>query len=463
MLLSGFIYPNMPYSLLSILLLNLQKEFTSPLFSERFRQSPKDFTRNRILTIELVTVFTLQFITQSLTIELFDFWFRLTNSYEEFVTKQAWSLARRKLKHEAFIYLNQTFYRNFYHSAEVKTWRGRRLLIFDGSSVELPNQKELIEHFGKTSNQKNHPGQPTARTMILYDPLNDLILESKIEPYRQSEKQMVEDLLAEIAPQELLSSEGASPLFIYDKGFARASLFLRHEQRSEFYVMACKQDFCLEVMAFLKSGKTDEIIHFALAPKDNPSRKSSQKANVEAFGVEEVVFRVIRIEAKKGTDAPLVLVTNLLDADHYPASEIAQLYQERWDIEEGIKSTKLAAQIENFSGKTPEIIFQDFFARSLVYNIASLAKREAENSAEVARKIEEAHQNDTICQVNQAIAIGLVKRLLPLFLLGKISQEEFMQTLLKKIQKNLLYDSKNRTFERRKSARKHPFNTRSVV
>ncbi len=65
------------------------------------------------------------------------------------VTKSAFTQARRHLKPEAFVTLNQkavvdAFYADGNHE---KAW-GFRLLAIDGSKIHLPNAPEINEEFG---------------------------------------------------------------------------------------------------------------------------------------------------------------------------------------------------------------------------------------------------------------------------------------------------------------------------
>jgi len=66
------------------------------------------------------------------------------------VTAGAWTRARAKLKHSAFIELNETILVNeFYETAQVERFKGRRLLAIDGSVIALPSNPAIFKKFGE--------------------------------------------------------------------------------------------------------------------------------------------------------------------------------------------------------------------------------------------------------------------------------------------------------------------------
>lgn len=58
---------------------------------------------------------------------------------------------------------------SFYEEAEVKLWNGLRLLAVDGSVVNLPHSKSIIEQFGTESYvQKKGSAKSLARAYLTY-------------------------------------------------------------------------------------------------------------------------------------------------------------------------------------------------------------------------------------------------------------------------------------------------------
>ena len=134
--------------------IGLIKQLKDRLFSNDFlarhRQDVKDFTRKRCLTFVITVMFLLNLLKRSLQDELDEF-FKVQNGTDlavRIVTKSAFTQARKKLKYEAFIELNQVQTAYFYQFLELQRWYGWRLVAVDGSTVQLPNTQEVLDHFG---------------------------------------------------------------------------------------------------------------------------------------------------------------------------------------------------------------------------------------------------------------------------------------------------------------------------
>ena len=69
---------------------------------------------------------------------------------------------------------------------------------------------------------------------------------------------------------------------------------------------------------------------------------------------------------------PEVLITSLTDTEKYPHSLFAELYHDRWPVEEDYKVMKCRIEMENFSGQSALSVYQDFHARVFSKNITAM-------------------------------------------------------------------------------------------
>ena len=65
----------------------------------------------------------------------------------------------------------------------------------------------------------------------------------------------------------------------------------------------------------------------------------------------------------------LVVVTTLLDAETYPADEIAMLYRRRWQAELNLRSLKIVLQMDHLRCKTPHRVRNEFYMHLVAYNL----------------------------------------------------------------------------------------------
>jgi putative transposase len=90
---------------------------------------------------------------------------------------------------------------------------------------------------------------------------------------------------------------------------------------------------------------------------------------VREIGVDVEVpgFRVTRI----------VLVTTLLNEQHYPKEELAELYRQRWHVELDLRSIKCSLEMDYLRTKTPEMVRRDVWVHLLAYNLIRKAAAQA--------------------------------------------------------------------------------------
>ncbi len=276
----------------------------------------------------------------SIQTELIRFFNVIDDSYlsTTSVSTAAFCKARMKLSHQAFVELNDDLVNKFYEVANINKWQGHRLLAVDGSVTQLPVSDELLQRFGKAHSLTK---MPCVRLSQLYDVKNNITLDLQVDNYSTGEREMA---------LKHLNKTQAGDLVVYDRGYPAVWFYKYH--------MLKNIDFCMRIFkssnvvkAFLESGKYSDIV-------DLPS------------GV------------------PEVLVTSLIDEQTYPTSLFADLYHQRWGIEEDYKVLKSRLTIENFSSVSTEGVLQDLHAKLLTKNLAASAIHDAKRKIKNLKKID---------------------------------------------------------------------------
>ena len=124
-----------------------------------------------------------------------------------------------------------------------------------------------------------------------------------------------------------------------------------------------------------------------------------------------------------------VLMTSLLDAERYPAEAFAELYHQRWRIEEAFKRVKHRLNLEHTSGLTWLAACQDTGAKMVCDNLNALA----------AYLASEQHlASASPWRINRTMAFSHLHRLLPRVLAGVVSMTSRMvAALFREIAANL--------------------------
>ena len=195
------------------LLENLRQRLLDPEFIARHRVRPQDFTRSRVLPFGLAVIFILQHTVKSIQRHLREFFFQLKNELAIVsVSSSAWTQARAKLKHTAFIELNQTcMLPARYESKDappILRWRGFRLLAVDSSTLRLPMWEDTAKEFGivETTNQTGTivAIYPQARISVFYDVRNRFGIEALMASSKVGELDMAKTHLSVMKSDDLM-------------------------------------------------------------------------------------------------------------------------------------------------------------------------------------------------------------------------------------------------------------------
>jgi hypothetical protein len=330
----------------------------SDAFRQQAQRNPTDFTRNRSLPLHHLIPLMLNYRKGAIQDELDQFFEVLTQrSVVSTVTPAAFCKARSKLKPQAFVLLNELLLDRAAKTLPQQRWHGFRVLAVDGSTGRLPMTPEIVRAFGRPRGS----GVPLARFSRLYDVLNGTVIRADMAPYEVSERELAADYLTRLKPDDLT---------LYDRGYPAFWLLAYHHEEGRHSCMRVKRDFHPAVKAFLETGEKSRVVTLT------PSRVSARQCEAYNLSSDPVPVRLIKVALKSGEIE--VLVTSLLDEATYPTAWFGKLYQLRWGVEEHYKREKLRIEIENFSGKTPQVLLQDFHAKILSLNLATIFARAAQ-------------------------------------------------------------------------------------
>ena len=341
----------------------LKKVIFSEDLISRHRQSQKDFSRERLLPFHTMIFFLMNMIKGSLQDEL-DYFFKAVHAEEvpgRAVTKGAFTKARKKLRHQVFIELGQNLVSFFYHHFPCRKWKVLCVLAIDESTVKVPRTKDVADHFGVWNPAKGE-ACPVARISHLFDVLNGIVVDAIIGPKEQGERS-----LAAGHTQHLKSDD----LVLLDRGYPAFWLFVLILSRKANLCARVTGTHWKEIRKFYNSGKKEKIITLRPSP---PSVVQCDHLNLS---VSPIRLRVIRVELEGGETE--ILITSLMNENLYPHEIFKELYHLRWTVEENYKTAKCRTEIENFSGKSVESVYQDFHAKVFAMNLTAAITHPAQD------------------------------------------------------------------------------------
>lgn len=350
------------------------------------------------------------------------------------VTASAYSQARYKLKHTAFVELNrEAVVKTLYHDDQYGKFWGFRVLAVDGSKLRLPDNEEIRNEFGtiawSTGKDSKHQGErPYAIASVLYDVMNRIAVDAVLAQANAYEVDLAVAHLAYTNAGDLLTMDRNYPSY-------RMLAELTFLQR-EFVIRCSAASF--DVARRMLKGEGPDSQTIALKPCANQVTQIRQRGLPLSLTV-----RLVRVRLSTGEYE--VLVTSLLDEARHPTSGFLELYRLRWGIETfyGLLKTRLG--LENFSGIGVEAVKQDFHATVYLSGLESILTDEAQ------RQLDE-KETKYPQRVNRAVSFNAIKNQALALLFSHLETEPLLEKLTKLFLTNPNLERKHRNPPRQKTS-----------
>ena len=427
------------------------------LGSERFKKNhitnPIFFTRNRCINFTIVMVSLINKLSKSLSIEITKYLQRFGQSI---VSKQAYSKARYKVSHQAFIELNETFVTSYYSQGEYQLFRNRYLLLAaDGSDYELPWQPDIIEEFGTHDNGQGQP-KCLSKGVNIWDVVNQINISSSFGTYRKSEKAYFKDAWKSTLNLLDEAKFKAKKLLLLDALYPQFALMARLSTENTDFIISCGASFCREVIVFMKTQKEEATLVIPIF-SDSDRKSVFKKQYPNLIIPQEIKVRVIRLRLENEPDRCLLISLGLKEFD---SKEIQQIFLMRWGQETSFRFDKSRSEVENFASKKGEGIYQEFYANLFANNLTQLLIQDAQLLLDEKQK---SKNNKHHYYINQSVAKGLMKDELPVLLHQLEDTDKFCNRMIELFLKNTVPRIPNRSFPRqRKHKLKFSMNYRRI-
>ena len=340
------------------------------------KQPEKDFTRNRKLPFPKLVSFLLAMEGGTLTTELLK---RFGCSLDT-ASASAFVQQRSKLAPETFPSLFDLFVRK---TQPIKLYKGFRLLATDGSDIQIPNNPEhTASHYHGANGQASYN---ILHLDAIYDLLQCTYQDASLAGDRDANERSV---LCQMVDRSSIPNA----LMIADRGYESYNVMAHIQQKGWKFLIRIQDtansrgiaaglnlpnsdQFDMFVDMKLTTKQTNEVkqllqnrnsykhLHkdFDYLPKTN------RKHDPAVFF--KLPFRIVRFNISEYTYE--TVVTNL-DTVAFPPSELKKLYAMRWGIETSFRELKYTVGLLHFHAKKVEHLYQEVFARLIMYNFTEL-------------------------------------------------------------------------------------------
>jgi len=363
-------------------LADLHEAMYDPLLLDISRTKKRAFTRKREGGMEFpdALCFMLDMNKSALQNRLNRFYHEVKGAKS--ITQQAFSKLRANFDHTPFeVMTRRLVFKEYSGAYELPIWRGYHLFAVDGSYLQLPWEPELAEEFGVRGGGK----RPSAGISVLFDLLHGWVLDAEIDRTDRSERHALDRHIDFLAGE--LPNIAAQALLLVDRGYPSYDLLQKCEENGLKFVMRCPSQTFKPVMEAPMGDSTVML------------------ENGQAIRVVKFMLNCGEVET---------LVSNLFDL---PEADFPQLYAMRWGIETYYHKLKQIVGVEQFSGRTPNSIRQDFWASMILLVNTAIAQKEADH--EVSLRHQHKNNKHSYRAATTKIVVALRDRLVFATLCGR--------------------------------------------
>lgn len=259
------------------------------------------------------------------------------------------SQARERLGSEPLKLLHDTLVRPIAVEATRGAWYRRwRVTSLDGSTFDVADTAENSSAFGRPGASRGQSAYPQIRCVSLVETGTHVLFGSQMGAFGDSEQ---------VLAQRVLPVLEKGMLCLADRNFFGFALWQEARATGADFLWRVKKNLRLPREKGLADGSYLSTIY--ASDKDRRGR------------IDGVVVRVIEyaLEGVPNAEPLYRLITTVTDPEAAPATELAALYHERWEIETALDELKThlrGARIV-LRSKTPELVTQEFFGLLLAH------------------------------------------------------------------------------------------------
>jgi transposase IS4-like protein/DDE family transposase len=221
-------------------------------------------------------------------------------------------------------------------------FRQWRLMSLDGSTLDVADTVENDSAFGRPGASRGNSAYPKLRFVALLENGTHVLCAAQMDKYATGELTLAESVVTALQK---------GMLCLADRFFPSYTLWQRAAKTGADLLWRTRKNARLDVDERLPDGSYLSRIYPTTSDRRN--------------GRKGIVVRAIDYHLDQVPDAEPIyrLITTILDHTLAPASELAALYHERWEIETSLDELKThlrGAQIV-LRSKTPDLVQQEFY------------------------------------------------------------------------------------------------------
>jgi hypothetical protein len=240
-------------------------------------------------------------------------------------------------------------------------WKERRVYLFDGTTVIMPDTPENQQAYPQVYNQKRGLGFPIARVGALTSLACGAILNLGVCRYAgkgQGEVSLLRQLWDVLHPGDVLLTDRLMANWL--------NILLLQQRGIELVARLNKANRRADFRRGKRLDRHDHIVRWYKPTTIRSLNWQAYKVLPEFITVRETLIPVAQPGFRTKT---IVIVTTLLDQLQTTPHDLADLYRARWNNELDLRSIKCTLQMNELRCKTPDLVRKEIWTHILAYNL----------------------------------------------------------------------------------------------
>ena len=316
-------------------------------------------------------------------------------------------------------------------------WKGLRVKVIDGTGISMPDTAKNQHTYPQSGEQKPGCGFPFMKIVAVFSLSTGVLLD-----YAKGNKHKHELNLL----HRLLDQFKAGDLALADRGFSCYTLLALLWWKKVPALFRLHQSRSGDLRRGKRLGKNDRLLVWK--KPQNWERRYLPLALWKRIAP-ELSVRVLRYTLRRTgfRTRSLTLVTTLVDAQRYPAEQLALLYAKRWQIELWFRDIKTSMGMEVLRCQSPKMIHKELEMFFIAYNLIRCLMIQASRAYEVdVQRLSFKGTVDGVRQFSVAIAQARSRK----------KQKELIDKLLQTIAADIVPDRPGRREPRAVKRRPKP-------
>lgn len=255
-------------------------------------------------------------------------------------------------------------------------WQGRRVYLFDGTTVTMPDTPENQQAYPQIPTQRPGLGSPIARIGAITSLSCGAIISLGFCRYAgkgQGEVSLLRKMWDILSPGDILLGDRlmanwANIVMVQQRGLELVSRLNKANRKADF-------------RKGKRLGKDDHIVQWR-----KPSTIRSLDWKTYRSLPDCLTIRETRIQVKQPgfRSKSILVVTTLLDPNQVTKQDLAFLYRQRWHNELDLRSVKSTMQMDDLRCKSPELVRKEVWTHVLAYNLIRTTMAQAATRHSIA-------------------------------------------------------------------------------